>query len=574
MDPPTPRKQRSRAVSSLPRKKSNLTVKTSKAAQRIAEPDVARGEIAETFATLETLATNLGSAVLQILAAPEGLEVKIGEPVIYDCEYPPSIEPGDVVFAVGLRADDPRGHELVKQAGSSGAAAVVFKVRQEANGLDETAHAERVALVGIRPEMTWSQAFAFFKTATASAGIVTGAEAWGASVGDLFSLANAVAAMVGGPTTIEDPQSRILAFSNFEEPIDEPRRETILGRRVPEPLVRRLHEEGVFRELWATEDVIRVALPDKDVRPRLAIAVRAGGEILGSIWVAQGRRPLGQSAKVALREAAQIAALHLIRHRVDEDLDRRRRGDVLRSVLEGRGSVELMARQLGTEAKSPFTVIAFEMQTHEEPGLALQRERVQDLVALYCEALSKRTTCASIDKVIYVLISTVAPPKEARLKFVAEGAIQHAEKVLRVRLHVGIGSTVSHLKEVPHSRWEADQVLRVLESGRGGLKVADIEEVRANTILLELGDFAAERPHLLSAKVRALVASDAQRGTSYVPTLRAYLEAFGDSTRAAAAMKVHPNTFRYRIRRLVELSSLDLDNADERLVTQFQLKLL
>jgi DNA-binding PucR family transcriptional regulator len=39
-------------------------------------------------------------------------------------------------------------------------------------------------------------------------------------------------------------------------------------------------------------------------------------------------------------------------------------------------------------------------------------------------------------------------------------------------------------------------------------------------------------------------------------------------------LNVHPNTFRYRLRRLLELSELDLTDADERLVTHLQLTFL
>src|SRR5205807_518844 len=110
-------------------------------------------------------------------------------------------------------------------------------------------------------------------------------------VGDLFALANAVAAVVGGAVTIEDARSNVLAYSNLDQPIDEPRRQTILGRRVPEDWTRRLRDEGVFRDLWASDGVIRFGDPDAGARMRLAVAIRAGTEVLGSIWVMEGDEP-------------------------------------------------------------------------------------------------------------------------------------------------------------------------------------------------------------------------------------------------------------------------------------------
>ena len=42
---------------------------------------------------------------------------------------------------------------------------------------------------------------------------------------------------------------------------------------------------------------------------------------------------------------------------------------------------------------------------------------------------------------------------------------------------------------------------------------------------------------------------------------------------AAKRVFVHPNTFRYRLRRLTEISGLDLDDPLERLVAELQLRI-
>ena len=63
-------------------------------------------------------------------------------------------------------------------------------------------------------------------------------------------------------------------------------------------------------------------------------------------------------------------------------------------------------------------------------------------------------------------------------------------------------------------------------------------------------------------------------GTNLVETLKAWLDAFGDVARAAEAMYVHPNTFRYRLRRLAEVGEIDLDDPDQRFVAMLQLRVL
>ena len=60
------------------------------------------------------------------------------------------------------------------------------------------------------------------------------------------------------------------------------------------------------------------------------------------------------------------------------------------------------------------------------------------------------------------------------------------------------------------------------------------------------------------------------RGGGLVATLAAYMDCFGDVRAAAAQLGVHPNTFRYRLRRLQELVGLDLTDPAERIVAALQ----
>lgn len=505
------------------------------------------------------------------MIAPAGLEIPVGEAVIYDPADPPTLERGAVILGVGIAADTADVSDIVKKAGVADAAAIVLKLDGGPSiELLDACEQARLALLRIPFEMSWGQAHSLWRTAVtgASAGEPTTTEF---PLGDLFALANAVAAMVGGPVTIEDRYSRVLAYSSQDQ-ADEPRRQTILGRRVPEEWRDRLEEAGVFRRLWAGEVVRYQAAPGVDLRPRLAIAVRAGETILGSIWVAEGERPLDDLAEGAVREAARIAALHLLRHRAADDLDRNQRGELLRAILEGRGSLRALAHQLAVTANGTFAVIAFEPQVVDEVEGALERERTLDLVALYGEAFRQRSASVQLGRTIYVLLPGPDPARPERLVELARDISGRARESLNAELRAGVGSIVPHLRDVPRSRREADDVLRALTSGDGP-DVADFEGARVRISLLELEDYLSERPELRSRRLDTLREHDRAYGTDYIPTLRAYLDSFGDIPRAARCANVHSNTFRYRLRRLVELSGIDLDDPDERLVVQLELRL-
>ena len=71
----------------------------------------------------------------------------------------------------------------------------------------------------------------------------------------------------------------------------------------------------------------------------------------------------------------------------------------------------------------------------------------------------------------------------------------------------------------------------------------------------------------------ALLRADETGGTPYAETVLTYLGTMGDIARTAAAMNVHENTVRYRIRRAEEVYGLDLADPDRVLVTWLQLRL-
>ena len=69
--------------------------------------------------------------------------------------------------------------------------------------------------------------------------------------------------------------------------------------------------------------------------PRVAVAVRAGDVVLGSIWAAVPA-PLSDDRMRALRDAARLVALHMLRIRAGEDVERRLRADLLEHRAGGR----------------------------------------------------------------------------------------------------------------------------------------------------------------------------------------------------------------------------------------------
>ena len=115
--------------------------------------------------------------------------------------------------------------------------------------------------------------------------------------------------------------------------------------------------------------------------------------------------------------------------------------------------------------------------------------------------------------------------------------------------------------------------LRVLRTGRAAHRVARLADVHVESLVLELRDLVTARGDQPTGSAARLYAYDEQHHTHLVATLRAWLDAFGDVGVASAAVFVHPNTFRYRLRRLAEVGGIDLNDPEARFAAMLQLRL-
>lgn len=177
----------------------------------------------------------------------------------------------------------------------------------------------------------------------------------------------------------------------------------------------------------------------------------------------------------------------------------------------------------------------------------------------------------ALGRVVYVLLPGDEGCDPDRLVALAGDIVDHAASAVGLGLTVGIGGVVDHLRDLPRSRVEADRVVRVVRGS--DRRVATIEDVRSQVVLQELADLVAERPSLGQGPLARLRAHDRAHGAPYVETLQAFFASAGDVAAAAASLPLHPNTFRYRLRRMAEEAEVHLEDPDERLLLQLQLRL-
>jgi GAF domain-containing protein len=274
-------------------------------------------------------------------------------------------------------------------------------------------------------------------------------------------------------------------------------------------------------------------------RARVSVPLVASGELLGLV-VAEGTTRVDLGRALASQAAVGIKKVQLIERLTEKNLIK----DFFEQLATGRraGDVRPRAARLGIDLGQPHVVI--EAEPPEEgvehalrglaPGLVLDRG----------------------EESIRALVTVPRAGTEALMQRLAK---LHAS--LPAGTAFGVSNACVGEASYVNGFDEARQALFASTIVRGQPGVVAYEDLGAYKYLLKVALEGGVRDVTVDA-VRRLAEYDAQRGASLVQTLEEYLRRHGSINQTAEALYVHPNTLRQRLRRIAELSGLDLGSDD------------
>jgi hypothetical protein len=498
---------------------------------------------------LDRLVNVLGGYGVRLCCCPVPRSAEVRGVVLHDATDPQAVQ-GHVLLAVGAGSVA----EAVEWAVSARALAVLVRggaeVEREAASVGES---RGVAVLVVDPAVSWSQL----------AGVVYGLVLEGRETEsgrgptDLFALADSLAGAVGGAVIIEDRLSRVMAYSGMRQEADQARSETILGRRASDRLRALFEARGVFTHLAGSDEPLFVE-EDREhgLTGRMVVAVRAGRELLGSVWVTADR-PLTGARRTALADGARTVALHLLRLRASADLERQVESDLVIRLLDGTADAATMVTQLGLP-QGQMRVIAIHAHVEDEWHAAL-------LLAFEWATTgfgwSRPGRSALSGNTLYTILP--GDPATAAREWVSA---LRAGLPAQVTVSAGISAPAT-ATDLPAGRQEADECLALHEAGALPADTVPpaYDESWDDILLQRLRAAARAGRNPARGPVAELRRHDREHATAFVATLRAWLEAQGDLADAAERLGVHPNTVRNRLRKMAEVTALDLDDARKRL---------
>jgi purine catabolism regulator len=387
-----------------------------------------------------------------------------------------------------------------------------------------------------------------------------------------------LAELLESAVVIEDASFHLLAHAGGSG--DPHRKETILRQGTPQRVLFDPQIQRMLREVEANRGPVKVpAFPHVGMsRERLIAPILAAGQVLGYISVLDHPPHNEELAFMAIEQAALVLALAIAKERELSEVEGRVRGEFLEDLLNGtygeESAAQRRARHLGYPLHGNHIVMLVDIddfrgfnrarQISEDAIQALKREFLRRVTGVVRSSYPRALVLGRSDSVVSLLpLGTEPGDHQSRgqaLGLQVRQAIADWKPGFTVSVGfsgpaeapAGVAGAQREVTSVMDSlarfkRW--GQVVAVPELGLTGLLAAVTDE--------RLVDYS--RRHL-----GPLIAHDASRKGSLVPTLRAYLET-GEQQQAAARLRVHPNTLRYRLDRIREISGVDLEDPETRL---------
>jgi DNA-binding PucR family transcriptional regulator len=515
----------------------------------------------------------LDATLVSLVDAPRGLDLPVGSAALIDSDdvrlgLAADAGSADVFFLLGV-ADTEAMRWMDKQARER--VPVAIFVKEPSNALLTTAVAAGSAVVSVEPRARWERLYQLVNHVLEHHG--DRADAMDDSGTDLFGLAQSLADRIHGMVSIENAQSQVLAYSASNDEADELRRLSILGRAGPPEHLDWIGQWGIFDALRSSGQAVRVAeRPELGLRPRLAIGIKAPAAhprrpsvFAGSIWVQQGSQPLADDAEEMLRGAAVLAARIMSRLAARPSTHARRIQQLL-GLTEPEitpADVAAVADELGLVADGAAALIGW-----DAADSAPRHARLPDVIALSASAFRHDAQVVSHGSRTYVLLpQTQTRPVTSWVR----GTIGAMRAELGVQLRAAIAAPVAGLGGIAAARIEVDRVLDSAERHPISFgQVTSLAEARTTVLLDEIVTLVGGDERLIDPRIMQLRAQD----PVLADTLRTYLDNFGDIAAAAQSLQVHPNTVRYRVRRIEKLLSTSLADPEVRLLFSLGLRVL
>ncbi|MYD08925.1 MAG: hypothetical protein F4X02_02680 [Chloroflexi bacterium] len=286
---------------------------------------------------------------------------------------------------------------------------------------------------------------------------------------------------------------------------------------------------------------------------------------------------LDEFDRLVLTYGADVCAIEMAKNRAIASAVEQTRGDWIQMWLSGAPAdddlLRARAQQAGFESGERYVVAVY--RATNEAGQMLPLESAISMVR---DDVSRRGIGGAVGQYVDAIVGLYPLENDGNALARARSSIEAVRCQLASRFpkgHVAAGisrpaSGMSNLREAYREAKDSVVIAGELSDRDSTTFYGDLKLYQ---LLLALKERNLEHlQQFYDDALGPLVAHDKRKQSDLIRTLSGFFAANGNLAKAAQELDVHRNTLVYRLERIAELTKLDLDDSDNRLILHLALK--
>jgi PucR family transcriptional regulator, purine catabolism regulatory protein len=305
--------------------------------------------------------------------------------------------------------------------------------------------------------------------------------------------------------------------------------------------------------------------------------IKVEKRVAGYLSLVDKQEPLDDFDRMVLTYGADVCAIELAKNRAIAFAVEQARGDWVQMWLSGTPADDdlLMTRaqQAGFDTSCSYMVSVFRAATKSGTPLPLE-----SLISLVRDDMVRRQINGAVGQYVDVIVA-IYPIENATQTTRVRRMVEEVRDQLTTRspsglVGAGISRPVTGLSALRESYREAKDAVSIANELGDKEDTTFYGDLKLFQLLLALKERNLDHlRRFYQDTLGLLVEHDERKQGDLIRTLNGFFEANGNLAKAAQDLDVHRNTLVYRLERISELTEMNLDDADNRLILHLALKI-
>ena len=387
----------------------------------------------------------------------------------------------------------------------------------------------------------------------------------GWSFRDIDKLIDFISYELQKPVILESADFFLLAYNSYYiNHFDSANQQTIFSKKCPVQIFERFLKDGVIEKLKTVPEPFRVEKIDSiGLNQRVVVSAKHKGEVMGYIWIQELDRNLTDEELDFLYETSfHVGKIIYKTNRLKQEKEERAEDLVKRAIFQQFSSEKEFrweAEKMNAVLPSVFSVVVL----HAANGDGEAVEDVKENIKSYLNLRDKVSHVLTIDSNIVIVVASFSQKSSgtsAASEFIHKLLTHFHFQKIPTPIYIGIGNEYSSILKLGKSYIEALEVIKAAEiTGNQENIPYEYSKLGIYRYLESIEEKNASLEYV-NDDLALLKAKDRESSTELLKTLEIYLLNNCKTKPAAEQLFIHQNTLNYRIKQILDMTSINLND--------------